>query len=159
MSVELQIMKAACGRWIILLALIVLAAPSGVTQSGRRKPPAPSASPAPETQSVAPADSAQPATGAAEARPNFHPVAIIVCGIANMKDGKSYGSSDVDYVADEIKFMFNLQKMPTKIIKAGKQIREVAVARAKQDTDTYVLWMDIEEKAVLNGTSPVAIVD
>ena len=48
-------------------------------------------------------------------------------------------------VRDEMKFMFDFLKLRAQILNGGKMIREQAIARAKQETDNYVVWMEIKE--------------
>ena len=119
-------------------------------QSGRRKTPGPTPTPTPVSGSpstspsstaastTSPVDSGEKAT-----QPKFHPKAFIITGKTKTEGFKSYGGDDVGEVADEIKFMFEFQHFPARVIKGGKMTREQAIARAKQETDSYVLWMEI----------------
>jgi len=137
-------------------------APVAFAQAGRIKRVVPTPSPSPAT-SVSSSTSTSPtsasSTSAPAARPTFHPAAFIIAGKTEVKDMKSYGDDDSNDVARGIKFMFEFQRLPAKIVKGGKMTREKAVARAKQETDSYVVWMDVQEKMLVVNLRPVYIVD
>jgi hypothetical protein len=78
-------------------------------------------------------------------RPKFHPSGFIITGRLVTEGGKSYWSDDVGYVVSEIKLMWDLQKVPVKVSKVGKTTRTQAIDRAKRETDSYVLYMEIHE--------------
>ncbi len=130
-------------------------------QAGRikRVPPTPSPSPVSSASSSTPTSSAASSASAPTTRPTFHPAAFIITGKTEVKDMKSYGDDDSNDVARGIKFMFEFQRLPAKIVKGGKMTREKAVARAKQETDSYVVWMDLQEKMLIVNLRPVYIVD
>ena len=91
--------------------------------------------------------------------PNFHPKAFIIGGRAIVTGGKSYGGDDVGYVMNQIKFMFDLEHAPAKIGKGGKLTRTQAIARAKQESDSYVLYMEIQETISTRAMHLVTTVD
>src|ERR1051325_7483717 len=145
-----------------ILILVILAAQSGLAQSGRNKQPLPSPSPSPAEQlttpTVTPPSNQPPLTQTSPKpaqvnpspmptppTPNFHPNAFIIGGRAIVTGGKSYGGDDVGDVMNQIKFMFDLEHAPAKIGKGGKLTRTQAIARAKQESDSYVLYMEIQE--------------
>ncbi|HYX28593.1 MAG TPA: hypothetical protein VE863_08505 [Pyrinomonadaceae bacterium] len=145
---------------IFILIILSVSASAGVAQSGRIKnpPPSPSPSPSPINHSPAPAATqtppalpspkaaaAQPSPSPTPSGPKFHPAAFIITGRLITHEGKSYGGNEVKYVADEIKLMWNLQRAPVKVVRVSKMTRTEAVARAKQETDSYVLYMEIDE--------------
>ena len=137
--------------WVVIVAF---AASTQITaQSGRIKKIEPTPSPvtsvssSTSTSSTSASSTSAPVdSGEKTVRPSFHPTAFIITGKTITKGYKSYGSDDVRDVADEIKFMFDLQRMPARIVKGGKMTRVQAVARAKQETGSYVLWMEISER-------------
>lgn len=148
-------------RLLFLCIVVVVTAQLVVAQSGRRKSPAPIPSPAPSPANQQPAETTEPAaptkSSATTAQPRsaFHPAAFIITGKTTVEDAKSYGSDDVHDVTREIKFMFEFQDLPAKIVKGGKMTREKAIARAKQETDSYVLWLDIREEFSVVGLRPI----
>jgi hypothetical protein len=101
----------------------------------------------------------KPSSTPALPRPAFHPKAFIITGKTITEGAKSYGSDDFRDVADAIKFMFELQRMPAKILKGSKMTREQAVFLAKQQTDSYVLWMQVNERFVVVGLRVITILD
>jgi hypothetical protein len=135
-------------RLVLLFAAVVFTVLAVAAQSGRRKaPPAsPSQSPAAANQKPVETTDQAKSSPANMAKTAFHPAAFIVTGKTTTKGGKSYWSDDVGQVRDEIKFMFEFLKLPAKIVNGGKMTREQAAARAKQETDGYVLWMEISER-------------
>jgi hypothetical protein len=134
------------GRSLVLCAVVVATTLGVAAQSGRRKTPLPSPSPSTETQKSA-ENTDQPKSSPTNiAKPTFHPAAFIIGGKMITKGGKSYWSDDVGDVREEIKFMFEFLKLPAKIVKGGKMTRDEAAARAKQETDSYVVWMEINER-------------
>ena len=128
-------------------------------QSGRVKKPEPTPSPSPATSgtgatvssSTSASTTSQVDADAKTILPKFHPAAFIITGKTKTEGGKSYGGDNVRDVADEIKFMFEFQRFPARVIKGGKMTFEQAVARAKQETDSYVLWMEINERIDVAG--------
>ena len=134
-------------RLFVILVTALAAAQICVAQSGRRKTlaSAPSPSPSPATPTPAETTSSKPSGAPAETQA-FHPKGFIVTGKTKLEGGKSYWSDDVADVRDEIKFMFEFLKLPAQILKGGRMTREQAIARAKQETDNYVVWMEIKEK-------------
>lgn len=156
------------GRHFLAVVASLTFAQVTFAQSGRtrRLEPPPTSSPAtPVSPSTSPTSTSASSTsapvdsGEKTARPKFHPTAFIIMGKTKTEGFKSYGSDDVQDVAEEIKFMFELQRFPARIVKGGKKTREQAVARAKQETDSYVLWMEIIERAELAGTRVITTVD
>ena len=143
----------------LFIAMILLATHAAFPQSGRRKSPPATPSPSPVTQTTTQTTSAKPSPTPVQPRPSFHPKAFIVTGKTIVKDAHSYGSDDSRDVAEQIKFMFELLRMPAKIVKGGKMTREQAVARAKQETDSYVLWMQVNEKSVVSGLRVITVLD
>jgi hypothetical protein len=133
-------------RLVVILVAVLAAAQIYVAQSGRRKTPAPSPSPSPATPTPTGTTSNKPSPTPAQTGTAFHPKAFIVTGKTKLEGGTSYGSDDVGDVRDEIKFMFEFLKLPAQILKGGKMTREQAIARAKQETGNYVVWMEIKER-------------
>jgi hypothetical protein len=149
-----------------ILVLVIFAPHFGVAQSGRNKNPPPSASPSPEVQTPNPTPSPSPVPKPTQAEPlptpaaqKFHPSALIITGRLITEGGKSYWSNDPGYVADEIKFLWDLERLPAKIVKGGKTTRTKAVARAKSETDSYVLYMEIHETIGSTGMRMISTVD
>jgi hypothetical protein len=134
-----------------ILIFILLICEASLAQSGRNKKPAPTPSPsADQTPTSSPSASPSPQPAQPEAsptpdpeRPKFHPKALIVTGRAIFQSKSWWRSDDVKAVADNIKSMWDLERVPVKIVKGGKLTRIQAVARAKQETDNYVLYMEI----------------
>lgn len=159
-----QVMRSARNlSWVVIVAFAVSMQINA--QSGRIKKIEPTPSPATSvsstpTSSTSASSTAAPVnSGEKPIRTTFHPAAFIITGKTITEGYKSYGSDDVRDVADEIKFMFDLQRMPARIVKGGKMTREQAVARAKQQTDSYVLWMEIHEKIEVVNLRVITKVD
>jgi hypothetical protein len=130
-----------------LLASIVTAfilAQTAAGQSGRNKTTGPTASPSP-TASSSPAASASPTTKPADSRSKIRPSSIIISG-KTASDTGHYHSSDVKSASDEIKFLFELFRLPCKPVKGGTLTAQQARDRARQETDAYVLWLGINVK-------------
>lgn|GEM_PF-1777319 len=132
-------------RPMVILVTVLAAAQIHVAQSGRRKTPAPWPSPSPAMPASTETTSSNPSPTPAQTLTAFHPKAFIVTGKTKLEGGKSYWSDDVGEVRDEMKFMFDFLKLRAQILNGGKMIREQAIARAKQETDNYVVWMEIKE--------------
>jgi len=137
-------------RLLVLSVVVAATTQIVVAQSGRRKTPAampsPSPSPSSETQKSAETTDQTKFSPPTTPKTTFHPAAFIISGKTITKGGKSYWSDDVGDVREEIKFMFDFLKLPAKIVKGGKLTRDQAVGRAKQETDSYVVWMEINER-------------
>lgn len=156
------------GRFaLVAIGAIILLAQAVNAQSGRRNTPGPTPTPTPAT-SVSPSTSPSSTSASTPApvdsgeksnRPKFHPKAFIITGKTITEGFKSYGSDDVGDVAEEIEFMFDFQHFPARIVKGGKMTREQAIARAKQETDSYVLWMEIVERSEVANLRAITTVD
>lgn len=146
------------GKYLLVSGLGLMLAQVAFAQAGRikRVPPAPAPSPVSSVSSSAPTSSS---ASAPTTRPTFHPAAFIITGKTKTEGFKSSGGDDVRDVADEIKFMFDLQRMPARIVKGGKMTRAQAVARAQKETENYVLWMEIDEKLEVVNLRAVTIID
>ena len=157
-------MRLSWAHLFVFVSIVFATGQPGAAQSGRHKTPAPMPSPSPaqttqtKTQTNTQTNSAQPSPTPPQP-PSFHPKAFIVTGKTKTEGFKSYGSDDVRDVADEIKFMFDFQRIPAKIVRGGKMTREQAIARAKQETDSYVLWMEIVERSELVNLRAITTVD
>jgi hypothetical protein len=152
---------------LVTIGAIIFLAQAVNAQSGRRSTPGPTATPVPAT-SVSPSTSRSSTSASTTStvdsgensnRPKFHPKAFIIAGKTKTEGFKSWGGDDVGDVADEIKFMFEFQHFPARIVKGGKMTREQAIARAKQETDSYVLWMEIVERSELVNLRAITTVD
>lgn len=154
--------------WIVVAALIV-STQIAAAQSGRTRKPEPTPTPSPATSGSLPtspsstsaSSTATPAdSGEKTTQPKFHPAAFIVTGRTIIHGGKSFWrSDDVKGVADDIRFMWDLERVPAKIVKTGKMTRTQAVARAKQETDSYVLYMEIYVTMTTAGLRTYEFVD
>jgi len=137
------------GRTFLLVipAVVFLFCPSSVAQSGRHAV-TPSPSPTPEPTST-------PVSQESEARA-VRPVSIIISG-STTSDSGGYHSSDVSVATDEIVDMFKLFRLPFNTIRGGKITRQQAIERAKNETDAYVLWLQIAVKTDINAIGGVAL--
>jgi hypothetical protein len=117
------------------MGFTLIVAQAATAQSGRRKTPAPVPSPA---QSVAATETSEPTP----ARSIPRPTSIIITGKTHSDFG-GYHSQDVRTASDEIKFLFELFRLPCKPVKGGTLTAEQARDRAKTLTDAYVLWLGI----------------
>jgi hypothetical protein len=153
-------MKLTGAHLFVFVSIVFATTQPGAAQSGRRKAPAPLPSPSPAhaTQTNAQTNRADPLPTPPQP-PSFHPKAFIITGKTKTEGFKSYGGDDVGDVADEIKFMFDFQHFPARIVKGGKMTREQAIARAKQEIDSYVLWMEINESSDVVNLRVVISVD
>jgi hypothetical protein len=116
-------------------AAILLLSVSASAQSGRRNAPAaPAPSPTPVASPVV-----------KENNQRIRPKALIIGG-STSTDGGYYHSSDVSDATEEIIYLFNLFQLPCKTIKGGKMTKQQAIDRAKQETEAYVLWLQIAVK-------------
>jgi hypothetical protein len=167
-------MKLTRAPWFIFIVVVFATAQLGSAQSGRLKtvPPAQLPSPPPgqvnqtptQTNTQATAASSAPAQAKASPSPTptgprFHPSGFIITGRLITHGGKSYWSDEVKDVANEIKWLWDLERVPAKITKVGKTTRTQAIARAKQETDSYVLYMEIHETIGSTGMRMVSTVD
>lgn len=75
-------------------------------------------------------------------RPTIRPSSIIITG-KTASDTGGYHSSDVRDVSDEIKYLFELFRLPCKPVKGGTMTAQQARDRARKETDAYVLWLGI----------------
>src|ERR1043165_5396319 len=111
-----------------ILIFILLICEASLAQSGRNKKPAPTPSPsADQTPTSSPSASPSPQPAQSEAspspdpeRPKFHPKALIVTGRAIFQSKSWWRSDDVKAVADNIKSMWDLERVPVKIVKGGR---------------------------------------
>lgn len=129
-----------------LIAALLCFAQAAQAQSGRRKTPSPAPVPSPAPIS-APAQTAV-TTGASEPTltgPIVRPSSIIISGKTHSDTGH-YHSQDVRDVSDEIKYLFELFRLPCKPVKGGTMTEQEARDRAKKETDAYVLWLGINVK-------------
>jgi len=70
------------------------------------------------------------------------PSSIIISGKTHSDTG-GYHSQDVRDASDEIKYLFELFRLPCKPVKGGTMTAQEAHDRAKKETDAYVLWLGI----------------
>jgi hypothetical protein len=135
-------MKLDCKPLLISIVTTFALAQTAFAQSGRNKTVAPTASPSPAA-SDSPTPSPSPVvTAPANSRPTVRPSSIIISG-KTASDTGGYHSSDVRDVSDEIKYLFELFRLPCKPVKGGTLTAQQARDRAKQETDAYVLWLGI----------------
>jgi hypothetical protein len=120
---------------IVSVGATLVVAQAALAQSGRRKTPPPAPSPA---QSVAATETTEPTPTRSIARPT----SIIISGKTHSDTG-GYHSQDVRNASDEIKYLFELFRLPCKPVKGGTMTAEQARDRAKKETDAYVLWLGI----------------
>jgi hypothetical protein len=124
---------------IVSTGVTLIVAQAATAQSGRRKTPSPAPSPSPSSaQSVV-------KTGPSERTPSgpiVRPSSIIISGKTAIDTGH-YHSSDVRDASDEIKYLFELFRLPCKPVKGGTMTAQEAHDRAKKETDAYVLWLGI----------------
>src|SRR5712691_5014753 len=124
---------------IACIASMLCLAQAALAQSGRRGAPPPAPSPSPSSaQSVVTTGTAEPTP----ARPIARPSSIIISGKTHSDTG-GYHSQDVRDASDEIKYLFELFRLPCKPVKGGTMTAQEAHDRAKKETDAYVLWLGI----------------
>ena len=126
-------------RWIVLVAAMLCLCHATSAQSGRYKTTPPSPTPTPEA--TAPTAPSTTVTNGPVVRPS----SIIITGKATIDKG-SYHSRDVSTAYDEIKFLFELFRLPCKPVKGGTMTAGEARDRARKETDAYVLWLGINVK-------------
>jgi hypothetical protein len=136
-------MKLDCKRLLISLVATFALAQTAAAQSGRKKTTVTASPPPAASSSPAPSDS--PASTPANSRPPIRPSSIIISG-KTASDTGHYHSSDVKSASEEIKFLFELFRLPCKPVKGGTLTMQQARDRAKQETDAYVLWLGINVK-------------
>ncbi len=120
---------------MVCVAALLCLSQASLAQSGRRKTPSPTPSPA---QSVVRTGTSEPTP----ARPIVRPSSIIISGKTHSDTG-GYHSQDVRDASDEIKYLFELFRLPCKPVKGGTMTAQEAHDRAKKETDAYVLWLGI----------------
>jgi hypothetical protein len=131
-------MKYKC-LLIVSIGVALALAQVATAQSGRLKTPPPAPSPSPSSaQSVATTGTTEPTP----TRPIARPSSIIISGKTHSDTG-GYHSQDVRDASDEIKYLFELFRLPCKPVKGGTMTAEQARDRAKKETDAYVLWLGI----------------
>jgi len=128
---------------IVATGVTLIVSQAALGQSGRRKtpPPAPSPSPSP-AQSVVTTGTSEPIPAEPIVRPIARPSSIIISGKTHSDTG-GYHSQDVRDASDEIKYLFELFRLPCKPVKGGTMTAQEAHDRAKKETDAYVLWLGI----------------
>lgn len=120
-----------CPAFLILTftAVILCCGDAAVAQSGRQLPPPP---PPPVTSS--------PDTSELPIKIS----SIVVSGRLVYKEGKIH-SNDVERTVEDCIERLNERPLLT-AIKGGKMTKEQAIARAKNEENSYVLWMEINFK-------------